>query len=141
MTSGAPRPKGVKKFAFSCLVAATWKRAARAAPTSGGLEPEYSRPHVVSSGERAMMPLQQLLYVGQSARCIGNIAVGAGLRDQSELALHPLRLAGGEFGAIGGKYPHLPGLVGPQRPDDSLTLVQCVGQLLIASHSAGRICG
>src|ERR1700689_2330059 len=123
MTPGAPRPKGVKKFPFSCLVAATSERAARAAPASGGLEPRCSRPHVVPSRERAMMPLQQFLDVGQTARCISDIAVGAGLRDQSELALHPLRLAGGEFGAIGGKYPHLAGLVGAQRPNDSLTFV------------------
>src|ERR1700728_2689559 len=139
MTSGAPRPKGVKKFAFPCFVAATVERAARVAPASGGLEPECSRPHVVPSGERAMMPLQQFLYVGQSARGISHIAVGAGLRDQSELTLHPLRLAGGEFGAIGGKYPHLAGLVGAQRANDALTFVQRVGQLLIASHSASRI--
>ena len=57
---------------------------------------------------------EQLLHIGESMRRIAGITIDAVFGDQFELALHPLCLSGGEFGAVGREYAHLTSLVRAQ---------------------------
>ena len=61
------------------------------------------------------MLVEHLPHFGQAPACVGGITIGAGRRNQSKLALHPLDLARGEFRAVGCEYAHLPSLVRVQR--------------------------
>jgi hypothetical protein len=109
-----PLPSSVLMLSFGLALLALIPRrkilAAQAGPTHAG-KPSGLAEHTASDTGLVVMLVEQLPHFGQTPVRVGGVTIGAGLGNQSKLALQPLGLTRGELRAVGRVHAHLPDLV------------------------------